>query len=69
MSLHDEVRANTNRENTSLPSGFFVRHLPAKTARGAHKPKGNAIMGGNSPKWSGMTPASNVIRTVAAKGW
>ena len=69
MSLHDEVRGKTSRENVVIPSGLFIRHIPAKVARGAHKPKGNAIMGGNSPKWSGMTPASNVVRTLAAKGW
>lgn len=69
MSLHDQVRVNTSRENTIVPPSFFVRHIPAATARGAHKRKGNAIMGSNSPKWSAITPATNVLRTVALKGW
>jgi hypothetical protein len=67
--MHDETKRNTSRENTPIPPKFFVRHIPAKVARGAYKPKGNAIMGGTSPKWSGMAPATNVLRTVALKGW
>ena len=69
MTYHDETRAKTVRENTPIPPKFHVRRIPAKVARGAYKPKGNAIMGGTSPKWSGITPASNVLRTVALKGW
>lgn len=57
------------RDTTIVPPKFHVRHIPSKVAQGAYKPKGNAIMGGTSPKWSGMTPASNVLRTVALKGW
>lgn len=69
MSLHDEVRANTSRENVSVPTGFFIRHIPAGTARNAHKRKGNAIVGSTSPRATGIASASNVIRTVALKGW
>ena len=69
MSLHDEVRGKTSRENVVIPSGLFIRHIPAKVARGAHKPKGNAIVGSNSWRVDAMRPASNVVRTLAAKGW
>ncbi len=69
MSLHDDVRRATSRENTPIPQGYHVICGKAKVALGATKRKGNAIMGGTSPKWSATTPASNVLRTVALKGW
>ena len=69
MSLHDEIRDRTDRANTVVPAGFFIRHIAPGTARNATKRKGNAIVGSTSPRTTGIAPASNVIRTVALKGW
>ena len=59
-----------DRENTPIPPGFYVRHIPARTAKGAYKPKAGAIMGATSPRATAMPLGRrDVLRTVALKGW
>jgi len=42
------------KANTVIPAGFPVSYLPARVAKGAYKPKGNAIVGATSPRETAM---------------
>ena len=50
-----------------IPEGFKVTRYTAKWAAGSRRPKGNAIIGSNSPKWMGLAPRQEIVRGAAAR--
>jgi len=52
---------------TVVPPGFVVTKCPSRVAVGARRAKGNAIVGGTSPRWSGLSATQRgSLRAYAA---